>query len=556
MRQAPTHERQSKSVRTSWEGPLVATRDTWTIAPTLSRELYAYLKCYFQFSTGESLPQHSRVILKRLAQRALPLIKQSEHRHQPSGLTTTPYTNKVYSVNHKTSTLHTMELLDLPPELFQQVAHDLVEVAGITDAWQLRGVCRTFAAEISHDIFAKRKTWEFTSYRDRRFLRLAVHRYLAARLHHPLDIDKRFLDKIRIMVDWAASVSHAKTASQKDEIAEKICAVLNTSTGGLHLLHVLQCGSTGCYIPWYNWSKQELDMHDRLTSAVSIERYDLVEEMLSELSDAVQVSWFVFQPFEIALEHGDKLLLETTFRFLKSVSEAGNLAFTASQELRIKGVAPLKVHNAVSIAIMSNQTESLQCLLDFSKQYLPRPDKSVYERWVFRAMGSGKDCLINLLDFKPNGKSMVTRQILTTVCHYGTAQMIRDVTNRMGKDINTGTILTLPIFIAVRCGTPATVESVLDAGADVGIKARSNIPSLTKSYLTPLDVAIYHHQDGIVDVLLKRGAGPLPHITEWPQHHRTFNYLRRIVSKDSGIDLPTLKQFRALTLEKRKSIVH
>jgi hypothetical protein len=37
-----------------------------------------------------------------------------------------------------------MFLLDLPPEVFENVVHELVCVAGIKKAWKLRGVCRKY----------------------------------------------------------------------------------------------------------------------------------------------------------------------------------------------------------------------------------------------------------------------------------------------------------------------------------------------------------------------------------------------------------------------------
>ena len=35
----------------------------------------------------------------------------------------------------------TMPLLDFPPEVVENVVHELVSVAGVNEAWKLRGVC-------------------------------------------------------------------------------------------------------------------------------------------------------------------------------------------------------------------------------------------------------------------------------------------------------------------------------------------------------------------------------------------------------------------------------
>jgi hypothetical protein len=464
-----------------------------------------------------------------------------------------------------------MELLALPPELFQQVAHDLVEVAGITGAWKLRGVCRTFAAEISQDIMGKRKISDFKGLRNRDFLRRGLSRYLAARLHQPLDVNQDFLDKVQSMVEWAAVASDAKTAVQRDKVAVSICAALDASTleQDLYasplsppeqgLLHALECNPVKCSVSRFAWSKHELNLHDKLICAASIKRYDLVEKILPELCRATEATWsiwVVFRPFQIGIACGDAMLLDVTFRFLKTLLVNGRSTLQDCLQTTVDIIRSFSIDNAVLAAILSDRKDHLQQLLAFSEQHLPCPQRYLWDSWVYKAMTCCKDGFTKLLDFKPSGKSMITRQNVDVVYRNGTAQMIRDLTKRRDKDINTGSIITLPIFVAVRLGRPLTVEALIDAGADVDIEARSNIRSLSKDHLTPLDVALYHHQVGVLDVLLKHGAGPLPHIAEWPQHRRTFNELRRIVLRDSGVDLPTLKQFRALTLEKRNAIVH
>lgn len=59
-------------------------------------------------------------------------------------------------------------LLDIPAELFQMVIHELVTTSkdpsypwrpsphpGIGQLWKLRGVCRSFAAEIEREVFSQ-----------------------------------------------------------------------------------------------------------------------------------------------------------------------------------------------------------------------------------------------------------------------------------------------------------------------------------------------------------------------------------------------------------------
>jgi hypothetical protein len=60
---------------------------------------------------------------------------------------------------HKQDTATNYEL----QELFQNVTHELVTIAGVAEAWRLREVCRTFAAEIKHDVFSKQSRKAFAT---------------------------------------------------------------------------------------------------------------------------------------------------------------------------------------------------------------------------------------------------------------------------------------------------------------------------------------------------------------------------------------------------------
>jgi hypothetical protein len=158
------------------------------------------------------------------------------------------------------------------------------------------------------------------------------------------------------------------------------------------------------------------------------------------------------------------------------------------------------------------------------------------------------------MDFKPGGKTMLVRQHFNVICDLGSAAMIHDALTRLGNDLDKGGILALPIFVAVRSARAVAVKAVLDAGADPNITAPSNIRSLNKDRLTPVDVAIHKHSIPVIDVLVKHGNVTLPHISEWPTHHRTYNHLRNIVNKNTGAKLPELRSFKRLGDGQRKAI--
>lgn len=134
------------------------------------------LPSYIHISPG-SIPAHP------LQEHQLPSQQPTTHHRQPS----------VRS--------NTMQLLDLPPELFQHIVHDLVSVVGVSEAWKYRWLCRTFAAEISHDVFAKSDHDMFVTYRDDRLLGRGPDIHLLNRLDSPCCVNTVVLAKTKDMID-------------------------------------------------------------------------------------------------------------------------------------------------------------------------------------------------------------------------------------------------------------------------------------------------------------------------------------------------------------------
>jgi hypothetical protein len=209
------------------------------------------------------------------------------------------------------------------------------------------------------------------------------------------------------------------------------------------------------------------------------------------------------------------------------------------------------INAAVKEAILSRYREGLQDLLKFHQAHLPRPTKLQFEDWMNLAAYNNarfsnpqtEDYVSPVLNLKPNGYT--ARQLLILICHYPSASAIQAVLASFDNDIDDGSILTLPIFIAVRSKNPRAINAVLDAGANVDITALSNVPSLGTAHVTPLEIAIHKHGIAVINVLLNRGA-PVPTLPKWPTHARTYNCLRNYVM--NGIKtkktVPTLKQFK------------
>ncbi|KAH7070675.1 hypothetical protein BKA63DRAFT_535683 [Paraphoma chrysanthemicola] len=422
-----------------------------------------------------------------------------------------------------------MELLDLPPELFQKITHDLVEVAGIRNAWRLRI--------------------------DARFLGKCGDRYLECRLQSPLDVDQDLLNKIQNLIDWTTQAVDTAGIDERRSVAQKICTALKDRIGAWNLIDDLgRSGESGKRRRWTDWSKAELDDHDKALSALATGSYALLLKIFSDSKALLGPPWFEFIPFEIALATGDQTLFETILSHLKSLPLDARIVQTHLR--RVGRDFYFNTKHAVQNAIYRHRGDALQSLLDFYEQHLPRPEKATFDSWFADAANEWnvEEQLPRLMDFKPGGKTMLARHHFRVVCDAGNAAMIGDVLTRLGTDPNNGGILSLPIFVAVRSGRETAIKAVIDAGADPNITAPSHIPSLSIGRVSPMDVAIHKHISAAISALVTYGNVALPHISEWPTHERTYLHLRSIVRKSLRGNLPGIRDFKCMNDSERKAI--
>jgi hypothetical protein len=80
-------------------------------------------------------------------------------------------------------------------------------------------------------------------------------------------------------------------------------------------------------------------------------------------------------------------------------------------------------------------------------------------------------------------------------------------------NVNQGTLLTLPLNIAIRHGNSAVIEAVIDAGADISILLQKERSTGAPESLNPLEFAMSQTVEK-VGVLIRRGA-VVPPFRKW-----------------------------------------
>ncbi|KAF1842945.1 uncharacterized protein K460DRAFT_286970 [Cucurbitaria berberidis CBS 394.84] len=422
-----------------------------------------------------------------------------------------------------------MYLQDLPPELFQQVTHDLVDVIGIRRAWNLRN---------------------FVNYTQTRILVRFFDRYLLNRLHVPLDADLDFLAKIKILIEYLFEELGAKDRQQREEITTKFCKGISGLSNEYIILGGLRARNDPPQPYDYvckTWTYQELDAHDKASAAFAVEEYHLIPKMFPELGNNRKLHFLEFSSLNMAIALSGETLLEPILQYLESLKLPDLDRFF---ELALNGNTGFNISQGISRAIYKGNLHATKTLLGFYSKNMPNmgPKKwaSLVEVAVIEGRHSPHDFLTPILNYKPRGKSHVTRRTLISVCEFGSRAMVNSILAHWNTDINTGSILTLPLFIAVRSGNHHAVSAALDSGADISISVASNIPTLVKRDLTALEVAIYRRKVDVAKVLIDAGS-IVPHISTWPTHRRMYNLLRESVHKKTNAKLPELWQFKDMS---------
>lgn len=142
---------------------------------------------------------------------------------------------------------------------------------------------------------------------------------------------------------------------------------------------------------------------------------------------------------------------------------------------------------------------------------------------------------------------MMNRTGLRTA-FYGSETIINAALAQVNiADMNDGTAVTKPLFMAVRSNKVTAVRLMVEAGCDVNLSVPSNIPSIKKLNISPLDVALHHKCLPVAKYLLNQGA-QVPHVSEWPTNRATFDLLRDWEKEHNGSVIPTWSEARKLRL--------
>ncbi|KAI4695944.1 uncharacterized protein J4E88_000114 [Alternaria novae-zelandiae] len=453
-------------------------------------------------------------------------------------------------------------LLDFPIEVFQMIVCELVSSAidesahsiysfQIEDVWLLRNVCPTFAAEIERSVFFQQpKAIYLNSHFIQRLVLERLPQYVMQVKRIPGNVNEGFRARLQRMTSYILQELDIKDEKQRADAIEKFYVSLRRIVIESRLTHALwcDCGPSCSYVT-ESQSNTELSVQDRLYTSLMVGAHDVLAGILQEVSGAQHDRLFSILPFGVARILGDTKSIDVILRHLETRPSLERTTLTSDS-----GIFPIR--KTISTLLARDSGTIAQALLEFHKKKLPSPSGHVYASWIYSAVHERTtNHLHNLravLNIHPKGSTQVWGETMITICAGGSSEDVQEALKRV-EDVDKGTALDAPIFIAVRSGRVAAVQGCIQAGASVDLAVCSDSPTLHKDTITPLDVAMDRNDGHVADVLIKAGA-KIPHISQWPGTRRVYKVLRKAVSERTNVKLPALRDFQHMSLAERRDI--
>jgi hypothetical protein len=450
-------------------------------------------------------------------------------------------------------------LLELPIKIFKMITHELVSsTTGVSSdysrfvlVWKLRVVCRTFAAEIERDVFSQQQREFYRScYRIECLIIKYLSRYMTQVSRVVGNVNQGFCARLQRMTSYLLEKIDIKDEKQRTDTIDKFYLGLVKLIPHWQLAHVLwsDCSSQ-CYCVPQDQNNTGLPVLDRLYAALVAGAHKLLADVLPELTGVETDPLFEVPPFQIARELDDSKSIGVIIHHLEQRPSWEQADLTNDGKM-------FCIQDTINVTLSRDSGTTSQLLLDYHKDNLPPPSREVYNRWVCNSLNiCTTKYLHNLntvLDFNAGGKTRVLRDTMLIVFARGSSEDVQEVLKRF-EDVDKGTAWNAPIFMAVRSGRKAAVQGCIQAGANVNLVVRSNIPSLYQTHIIPIVVAMYRNEGSVTDVLIQAGA-TIPHISQWPSTRRVYKVLHEAASKRTSVDLPDLYAFRHMSQAKLRAL--
>ncbi|KAG9191214.1 hypothetical protein G6011_09302 [Alternaria panax] len=447
-----------------------------------------------------------------------------------------------------------MELLDFPPETFRRMIDCLVSDAGVVESWKLRSVCRrkpifpfaymrstdflgTFDQEISENVLGIQPQSAFYTFRALCILLRpgTMKHYLAYHVKNPRDVSPELPARIQKMVKYIIKELGTDHKQQDRNVLLEICtglAITCRDISGLlwnSELYTFSNQWSQLGKVWYEEQRkspgQDLDMHEKLTAAMSIRDHGLVVKLLSDAPEHLPQSVWE-QPITAAVQLEDPEMITL---MLNVLDHHKSKKFKRNQMLENDSTYSILI--GVSKSITNNRDDITLLLLGYFRGYTALLNKTCYREWIELAIHRQNDkSLEYLLQMAPTASPFrISNKIFEQGCRNGSSTIINTLLEHGQVQLDSTSNTLSALAASIRSGTVEIVREVVTAGADINY-AMSTHRIAKRPTITPLEYAIYVRNHDVVTYLVQCGA-KIPPKSIWPSRGEMQKTLQKGVEE-------------------------
>ncbi|KAI4666091.1 uncharacterized protein J4E78_003558 [Alternaria triticimaculans] len=391
-----------------------------------------------------------------------------------------------------------MDLLDLPPEIFQKIIASYVHTVGICKAWERRKVCKTFAAFISAECFGRQPMNKYVHPPAKKLFLQHLGLYLGYRIEAANGAPTLLPTLIRKVIDQFMTVTNQTSDVVRASYTQKVCDTIKYCSPTAYTLAtaptVLTCN---------NVASDSLDTCC-LVIATAIKDNQLVDYYLSHGVSVWSTTRAFYPPITVAAVIQS---VELVSQFLEQ-AESG---LAKTKKAKAKGIL------AKCMAIVTTGTKGWEVaivLTDWWYQHLPKPEPGRILQWIYRAVEScAAEFLHHILDhgITLTMKADLVRRVYQTHFRAEAQDLlagalidrgILDVSkfHHDARDFS-GSLLAL----AVKESNIPLARRYLDSSL-----GRNGLRNRKGEYEFPLIRAVEKADDDMVKLLLEYGTDPSP----------------------------------------------
>ncbi|KAF2449804.1 ankyrin [Karstenula rhodostoma CBS 690.94] len=421
----------------------------------------------------------------------------------------------------------TCALLDLPVEIFQPIIHDLVTEVGVVEAWKLRGVCRTFAVEISNEIFSHQPERVIRKVLDKKFIRKNIGVYLNNVMKTSAGATGALMHKTKHLLHYITELLGLNQQQERDECARRLFQGLTSRLEAGEIADLIWTDE-GPHPSNYGSALWEMMLREitynkviqtllkpitpqeQLAAAVSVGSCDTVDNLFQPTH---------LQPIITSTSrghpHGKRYAEVSAGKpWAQSTIKNGNLLEIAAQQddhemihTLVAAYARYKVNlhddlaAAVAYTIREENVATLEILLGYwvqvQRTQVQRRRSRVH--WLASAADKGSLAMIeSILHTKGTHTEPMPRKEAEAIIRWGTPVVLRHYLTNGRIDPHKTWAKSTPLIIASRTNDCSIVRELLLAGADINGTAGDGS--------TALYCACTEGNDESADYLLRKGA--------------------------------------------------